>query len=92
MGLYQMGQAALRETDSMNANGEWTGKDGIWSQVEFLSQPDIQTRAIRTYHNVIRCRYLPDFVKNSIGRVINGAHLIGYQRLTRYVVRQFGGY
>ncbi|XP_037043427.1 uncharacterized protein LOC119079544 [Bradysia coprophila] len=96
MGLYQMGQPALQDVGYINNRGGWTGKDGIWSRDDFLNKPNIQTRAIRAYHNIVWNRYLPEYVRESVWRVINGvtltmsgliagAHLVGHKRLAEYV-------
>ncbi|KAG4067553.1 hypothetical protein HA402_005325 [Bradysia odoriphaga] len=96
MGLYQMGQPALQDVGYMNDRGGWTGRDGIMSREDFLNNPDIQTRAIRAYHSIVWNQYLPEYVRSSVGRVINGvtltisgliagAHLVGHERLARYV-------
>lgn len=96
MGLYQMSQSALQDVGYMNAHGGWTGKHGIWSRDDFLNQLDIQTLAIRVYHNIVWTRYLPDIVRNNVGSIIRGvrltesgliagAHLVGHDGLVRYI-------
>lgn len=96
MGLYQMGQPALQDVEYMNAQGGWTGKDGIKSRDDFLNSPAIQTKAIRAYHSIVWNQYLPEDVRNSVGSTINGvkltkaglisgAHLVGHVGLQRYV-------
>lgn len=52
MGLYQMGQPALQDVGYMNAQGGWTGKDGI-KREDFFNKPQIQTKAIREYHSIV---------------------------------------
>lgn len=97
MGLYQMGQPALQDVGYMNAQGGWTGKDGINSREDFLNNPEIQNRAIRAYHSIVWNRYLHADVRNSVGLTISGveltecgliagAHLVGHAQVTKYVL------
>jgi len=95
MGLYQMGPAALQDVGYMDGSGNWTGRDGIRSQNDFLNNRTVQEKAIREYH-VKLWSYLPPDVQGCIGRTVKGinvtksglvaaAHLRGQGGITRLI-------
>jgi hypothetical protein len=49
LGRYQMTPLALRAAGMMNRNGNWTGKYGIYSQAQFLADPEAQEQALSDY-------------------------------------------
>jgi len=102
LGLYQMGEAALVDAgyysgDGTSANdwtGTWTGKDGIRSVQDFLSDPDAQTRAITAYDAVLWNQIEAKGLDRYLGSSYNGAtitpsgllaaaHLLGAGGLSR---------
>lgn len=61
LGKYQMGEKALEDagyykkdgTGKNDWKGEWTGRDGVNSKSDFLSNPQAQENAIRAYHEKV---------------------------------------
>ncbi len=45
LGFYQMTPVALQATGMTDANGSWTGKYGVHSRAEFLTNPEAQENA-----------------------------------------------
>lgn len=45
LGKYQFGGAALQDLGYKDSEGNWTGKDGINSTEDFLSNPEVQEKA-----------------------------------------------
>lgn len=45
LGAYQLGKAVLTDIGYMDKNGNWTGKNGIYSKEQFLASPQIQDSA-----------------------------------------------
>jgi hypothetical protein len=45
LGRYQLGTQQLKQIGYKNADGSWTGKNGINSAKDFLNSPDVQDRA-----------------------------------------------
>ncbi len=102
VGLYQMGELALQDAglysgDATYGNndyqGSFTGRDGVSSLNDFLSDPQAQTQAITRYHNLVWNNYLTQGgsggAASYIGQTINGiavtksglvaaAHLVGH--------------
>ena len=95
-GLYQMGEAALIDAgyyrrDGTAANdwkGNWTGKNGIHSLSDFLSNPSEQTQAITGYHQVLWDQLTARGMDQRVGQDFQGvpitssgliaaAHLVG---------------
>lgn len=76
LGLYQMGKAALmdagyfriKDAEKSDTNydqdwqGTWTGKLGVNSRKDFLTNPEVQEIAIREYHHMVE-RYLKSYLK-----------------------------
>jgi Protein of unknown function (DUF3262)/Transglycosylase SLT domain len=96
LGLYQMGCPALRDTGYMNANCQWTGRDGITTNQQFLANPNVQTAAINLYNQLqwgyIRNLGLDRFVGQTVGGIpvtqsglIAGAHLVGVGNLQNWL-------
>jgi hypothetical protein len=93
LGLYQMGRDALIDTGYINNNtNEWTGKNGIKSNQDFLNNLEVQEIAVREYHKMIweDEHYLKNY-QNYVGKEIGGvkltqagmlaaAHLIGSKK------------
>ena len=80
LGKYQMGEAALIDsgyyTKDGTANndwrGQWTGKDGISSSIDFLKNTDAQETAIRDYMS-IQWKYIEHFkLDEYVGKELNG--------------------
>lgn len=103
LGLYQFGEAALIDIGYVRINkdkgrgsnfdnkirpDQWTGKDGINSVGDFLSRPDIQTKAFIEMVEIRKRRLVRLGLTKFINRVIDntkitlsglvaGAHLVG---------------
>lgn len=96
IGQYQLGESALIDAgyytpDDTNANdyrGSFTGKNGVNSLSDFLSDPAVQTQAVSDYQNVLWNQINSRGLQNRIGQTYQGvtitesgllaaAHLIG---------------
>jgi integrating conjugative element protein (TIGR03758 family) len=104
-GLYQMGESALASagyyvsdaTPNVNDwSGTWTGKNGVASLRDFLSDPAKQTQAVDDYNraqwNAITILGLNRYLGQTIGGVaitesglLAGAHLVGVGALQRFL-------
>jgi hypothetical protein len=96
MGLYQMGRPALTDVGYIDpSTGNWTGKDGISSQDDFLNNTPVQNDAVRRYY-VKLWSYIPSDVRSSVGTQVGGvditdsgllagAHLLGQGGVTRFI-------
>jgi hypothetical protein len=51
LGRYQMTPVALQATGMTDANGSWTGKYGVHSRAEFLTNPETQENALSDFLN-----------------------------------------
>jgi hypothetical protein len=51
LGRYQMTPGALRAAGMIDANGNWTGKNGVYSRAGFLADPDAQEKALTDFLN-----------------------------------------
>jgi hypothetical protein len=72
MGLYQMGKGALKDAGYIDIKtSQWTGKDGVWGREDFICNPDVQKKAVKEYHKIIRERYLKGY-HQYVGRTIGG--------------------
>lgn len=98
MGLYQMGQRALRDVGYMYmaSNNRWTGKNGIRCQQDFLGSRSVQDSAIREYHQLVWNNYLSEDVKNAVGStvknirvtksgIVAAAHLVGQEGIKDFI-------
>lgn len=106
IGKYQMGEAAMVDAgyykpktivhyDKNIWDGQFTGKDGVYSVEDFLNSPKAQENAQRIYK---KCQwgYIKNFAQNYDGKTINGVlitqsgmlaatHLLGQTRLQEYL-------
>lgn len=48
-GAFQMSPAALQQTGYMNANGQWTGKNGIYSQQDYMNSAAAQSDSANSF-------------------------------------------
>ena len=69
-GAYQMGDEALQDAGYMDAGGNWTGKDGVISLDDYLSNPTAQDNAFLAYGEK-NLTYLGNW-QQYIGQTING--------------------
>ena len=69
-GAYQMGDEALQDAGYMDAGGNWTGKDGVKSLDDYLSNPTAQDNAFLAYGEK-NLSYLGNW-QQYIGQTING--------------------
>lgn len=103
-GLFQMGTLAMTDAGYYRSNGtganSWrgtfTGKNGVTSLNAFMSNPDLQVKAITDYYAKVQ-GYINYFgLSQYIGRTVNGtpitlsgliagAHLVGIGELKRYL-------
>ncbi len=72
IGLYQMGPGALKDTGYKNAKGQWTGKNGINSEADFLANADVQTQAVTEYHKKLQGYLRAEGAYQYIGQEVNG--------------------
>lgn len=95
MGLYQIGKYALLDTKYIDDKNEWTGKNNINSQEDFLKNAKIQKLAIKEYHKIIWEKYLKnhhkyigvqikDITLKKCG-IIAGAHLVGQNKIKKFL-------
>lgn len=105
LGKYQMGEAAMvdagyyKPKPDKNYNNKWdgefTGKDGVFSVEDFLNNPQAQENAQYAYKKA-QWRGIKNFAKQYNGKVINGipitesgmlagAHLVGQGALHQYL-------
>lgn len=104
MGLFQLGTMAMTDAGYYKPNGSgvnswggtFTGKDGLTSLGQFLSNPDLQVKAITSYYAKLQ-GYINYFgLSQYIGRTFNGvqmtasgliagAHLVGIGSLKQYL-------
>jgi hypothetical protein len=100
-GLFQMGEMALQDAgyyrgDSTRGvndwTGSWSGRDGINSLNDFLSNPQAQVDAITRYHQIIENYISTQGLRQYIGTTVSGvlitesgmvagAHLVGMGNL-----------
>lgn len=104
VGLYQMGEAALIDAGYYNADGTarndwsgtWTGRNGVNSLNDFLSDPNKQNKAITDFHQKLRGYIQSAGLDAYIGKTINGilitesgmiagAHLVGIGGLKTFL-------
>lgn len=108
VGLYQMGELSLQDagvyagdgTKKNDYTGNFTGKYGVNSLSDFLADPEAQTQAITSYHNLVWNNYLTNGGRGGaadyIGQTINGieitqsgliaaAHLVGHGKVTQWL-------
>jgi hypothetical protein len=72
LGRYQMLPDALRATRMIDANGTWTGKYGVHSRVQFLTNPDAQERALTDFLDDTERQLRANGSFNYIGTKIDG--------------------
>lgn len=105
IGKYQMGEAAMvdagyyKPKPNGNYNNKWdgqfTGKDGIYSVEDFLDNPQAQENAQRIYKQK-QWTYIKNFAQKYDGKTINGipitqsgmlaaTHLLGQTKLLKYL-------
>lgn len=96
IGQYQLGEAALTDagyyqSDGTSVNdyrGSFTGKNGVNSLSDFLSNPAVQTQAVTDYQSVLWNQITARGLQNRIGQtyqdvtitesgLLAAAHLIG---------------
>lgn len=95
LGKYQMGKDALIDIGYMDKNGNFTGKNGINSQQDFLNNPEVQEQAIREYtykqwQSIRECAITHNGetingIKLTISGMLAGAHLVGRTELKKYI-------
>lgn len=77
LGFYQIGIGALIDTKYIDKDTkQWTGKNGIYSQEQFLDNEQVQEIAIRKYHKKVWEE--PGYLKNYqqyVGQEIGGVKL-----------------
>jgi integrating conjugative element protein (TIGR03758 family) len=103
-GLFQMGTLAMTDAGYYRSNGTgdntwrgtFTGKNGVTSLNVFMSNPDLQVKAITDYYVKLQ-GYINYFgLAQHIGKTVNGtaitlsgliagAHLVGIGDLKRYL-------
>ncbi len=49
LGKYQFGKAALQDIGYRDKNGNWTGKNGVNSEADFLKKTDAQENAMKEF-------------------------------------------
>ena len=105
IGRYQMSEGALVDVGYYEKpkeyngkfDGKWTGKDGVYSKEDYLSNKNgCQDKAVREYHKIQQNRYMKGMIKKYSGKIIDGvritpsgivagAHLIGAERIKNYL-------
>jgi len=94
LGKYQMGKSALTDAGYYFA-GKYTGKDGVYTDKDFLNNPQAQENAMRIYKQK-QWGYIKGFAPEYSGKYINGihitysgmlaaAHLNGHAKLREYL-------
>ena len=56
-GKYQMQKLALEDIGMIDKKGNWLGKYGVYSQNDFLNNPEAQEKAIHDFFNLYHKRY-----------------------------------
>jgi hypothetical protein len=95
-GLYQMGTLALQDAGYKNASGAWTGKDGVFSQSDYLANAQAQTNAVTAYQQKAETYIVSKGLNAYIGTTIDGVlitasgliagyHLVGPGALLNFV-------
>ena len=83
LGVYQMLPDALQQAKYQNANGTWTGKDGIWSNEDFLGNKTAQDNAFVSNYESVKAQLKSNGAWAKIGEtmpdgtVLTEASLIG---------------
>ncbi len=83
LGAYQMLPDALQQAKLQNANGTWTGKDGVWSKEDFLSNKTAQDNAFASNYESVKAQLKSNGAWTKIGEtmtdgtVLTEASLIG---------------
>lgn len=96
IGWFQMSQGALITTGYMRSNGTYTGKDGIFSKDNFLTNTTVQINAVKEYHKAIAREIKQHDLQNYLGKTIKGikitesgmiagAHLVGTGNLKQFL-------
>jgi len=49
LGKYQFGKTALQDLGYRDKNGNWTGKNGVNSEADFLKAPEVQENAMKEF-------------------------------------------
>lgn len=86
IGKYQFGKDALVDTGYKDKKGNWTGKDGIKREEDFLNSPEIQEKAMDDHIKLSR-KYLKnkgatDYIgKDFNGRKVSESGLVGAAHL-----------
>ena len=70
-GKYQMQKLALEDIGMIDKKGNWLGKYGVYSQNDFLNNPEAQEKAIHDFFNLYHKRYNQDGYQH-IGKQIKG--------------------
>ena len=73
IGKYQMGKSALTEAGYYK-NGKYTGKDGVYSDNDFLNNPEAQEKAMYLFTQK-QWSYIKGFATKYTGKYINGIHI-----------------
>ncbi|RTL37461.1 MAG: hypothetical protein EKK53_21050, partial [Burkholderiales bacterium] len=67
IGAYQFRPPALKALGYLDENGNWAGKDGIYSAQQFRDSPSIQDKAAVAYGEVLRAELKANGAWNRIG-------------------------
>ena len=73
IGKYQMGKLALTEAGYYK-NGGYTGKDGVYSDNDFLNNPEAQEHAMYIFTQK-QWGYIKSYAPKYAGKYINGIHI-----------------
>lgn len=90
VGKYQFGGAALQDTGYKDANGKWTGKDGVSSKEDWKNNPDAQEAAMSKLTSRNRRHLTTNDAFKQVGKTLQGvvitkqgllaaSHLVGAQ-------------
>ena len=88
LGKYQFGGMALQDLGYKDSKGKWTGKDGVKSEKDFLTNKNAQENAAQKWFPLIRSRLRKLGVLKKVGQTVHGvpvtesgliaaAHLVG---------------
>jgi hypothetical protein len=88
LGKYQMGKLALIDAGYKDKDGNWTGKNGVNSEEDFLNSPEAQENSFDEYKRSqwrdVKKRKLDQYIGKEVGGIritasglLAGAHLKG---------------
>ncbi len=72
LGRYQISPVGLRAAGMIDGNGHWTGKYGVHSRAEFLSNPEAQEKTLPDYLHDIEHQLKVNGAFKFIGASIEG--------------------